>query len=240
MVSHIQLQKAQCVICLYFVAVSERAVAVLGDLTNGKHRGSTLPFEFPPHGHNFRNTTVYINKREETWRLCRYPPCSGCSNSLKAFIFHVDCFRLAKGRLSKLSLPSIWLLGLLPSPSAGLYHLRRPRWDIAHLATYADPAADLSGIIKGLKRLPVELCEMVARECPESPLWRYSVVNAFSSHYIYCSQSSIKDVHRGEYIAAESNKTSLFHLMFRAMFDELAPNVPEKEPQRSCRVIASS
>jgi len=186
MISHIPLQKAQCAICLYSLAVGERAVAVLGDPTNGKHKGSTLPFEFPPHGHKFRNTTVYLNKGEATWRLCRYPPCSGCPSSLKASTFHVDCFRLAKGRLLKLSLPSIWLSGLWSSPSAGLYHIRRTGRDIAYLAAYADPATDLSGIITGLKRLPVELCEMIIRECPESPLWRYSVVNAFGIHYVYC------------------------------------------------------
>ena len=156
---------------------------VLGDLTNGKYRGSTLPFEFPPYWHNFRNTTVYLNEGEETWRLCHYPPCSSCPNSLKAFTLHVDCFRLVKGRLLKLSLPSILLSGLWTSPSAGLYHLRRPVRDIAYLAACADPVTDLSGIIMGLKTLPVELCEMIIRECPGSPLWRYSVVNAFGIHY---------------------------------------------------------
>ena len=160
---------------------------VLGDPATGNRKGSTFSFEFPAHGHNFKNTTVYINKREETWRLCRYPPCSVCSNSLKAFIFHVDCFRLAKGRLLKLPIPSIWLLGLFVSSSAGLYYPRRPCWDFTHLATYTYPAADLSGIIEGLRRLPNELCEMVKRECPESPLWRYSVANSFSSHYLHCS-----------------------------------------------------
>lgn len=150
--------------------------------------------------------------------MCRYPPCSVCSNSPKAFIFHVDCFRLAKGRLSKLPVPSIWLLGLFVSPSAGLYYPRRPHRDFAYLATHTNPAADLSGIMKGLRRLPNELCEMVVRECPESPLWRYSVVNAFSSHYIYCSQALIDGVCRGEYITVESSQTSLFHLVFKAMF----------------------
>jgi hypothetical protein len=188
---------------------------------------------------------VYINKREETWHLCRYPLCSVCSNSLKAFIFHVDCFRLAKGRLSKLPIPSIWLLGLFVSPSARLYHPHRLRRDFAHLATHTYPAADLSGIIEGLRRLPNELCEMVVRECPESPLWRYSVVNAFSSHYIYCSQALIEGVHRGEYITAESSQTScstlsldpcsmnLLRIFNRKRRREVVPDIPARRKSRS-------
>jgi hypothetical protein len=172
---------------------------VLGDPTTGKYRFSTFPFEFPAHGPNFQHTMVHINKRKEPWRLCRYPPCSVCSKSLRAFIFHVDCFRLAKGRLSTLPIPSIWLLGLLSYPGAGLYYPCRPLWDFADLAAHTDPAADLSGIIKGLKRLPAELCQMIARDCPESPLWRYGVVVAISSHYIYCSQASLQAVRRDEY-----------------------------------------
>jgi hypothetical protein len=115
--------------------------------------------------------------------LCRYPPCSVCQTSLKAFTSHIDCFKLAKGRLEKLSLLSIWLLGLWSSSNAGLYQLRPAGWDIAYLAAYADPADDVFGLIKGLRKLPLELCAMVMRECPDSPLWRYSVVNAFASSY---------------------------------------------------------
>lgn len=229
MPGHIQLQEAHCVICLCSMVVGERGVAVLGDLSKGQQRASTRPFDFPAHGHKFQKTTVHINKREETWRLCRYPPCSVCSKSPKAFICHVDCCKIAKARLSKLPIPSIWLLRHLSSPpSAGLCG------DFAHLAIHTDPedpADSLPGIIKGLKMLPKELWEMIAGECPESPLWRYSVVNAFTNDYMYTSQALIKVLPRVEFITPESSKTSFF-LLSRS-------NILQRETQRSFEELAS-
>jgi len=241
MPSHVQLQKAHCIICQHCIAAGERAAAVLGDPATGNHKGSTFSFEFPAHGHDFKNTTVYINKGEETWRLCRYPPCSVCSDSLKAFVFHVDCFRLAKATLSTLPLSSIWHLGLFVSPSAGLHYPRRLCWNSAHLATDIYPAADLSSIIEGLRRLPNELCEMIQRECPESPLWRYSVVNSFSSHYLLCSQALIAGcVCRVGHLTARSSQTCSISFVFRAMFHELASNIQDREAQRSQRYLTTT
>lgn len=160
------------------------------------YKGSTLSFEFPAHGHNFKYTTVYINKGEESWRLCRCPPCSPCWRAMKAFTFHVDCFRLPKGRLSTLLIPSMWHLGLFVS-SAGMYYPRQPCWDFAHPATHTYLAANW-GIIEGLRRLPNELREMVERECPGSPLWRYSVVYSFCNHYLCCYPALIRGGLRGD------------------------------------------
>lgn len=136
--------------------------------------------------------------------MCRYPPCSVCPKSLKAFVFHTDCFRLAKGRLSKLSISSIWLLGL-----SGLYYPRQRCWDFAYLTAHKYPASDLRDIIGWLGKLPNELCEMVRRQCPDSPLWRYCAVNFFSSQCLYQSQPLMNGVvYMDGLVNADSNPTS--------------------------------
>ena len=57
---------------------------------------ATLSFEFPAHGHDFKGGKVYIHGREESWRLCRYPPCRMCLASPDAFILHMECFRILR------------------------------------------------------------------------------------------------------------------------------------------------
>jgi hypothetical protein len=142
---------------------------VLGNATIGKQTGSTPSFEFPAHGHNIQNTTVYINRGTETWRLCRYPPCSACPKSPEAFIFHVDCFKLAKQNFRTPAL-YIWLIGLWSRPVARLCYPPRAPLIFPTLAAHTHP-----DIVMLLKSLPLELCQIIASYCPESPVWRYLV-----------------------------------------------------------------
>lgn len=97
---------------------SHRGLAtVLGDSTTAEQIGPTLSFQFPSHGHNFKYTTVYMNNGREDWNLCRNPPCSTCSESPRARVFHTDCFRLIKCKIPTLiSLSCIWQRDLATYP----------------------------------------------------------------------------------------------------------------------------
>ncbi len=132
---------------------------------------ATLPFALPPHGHNFQYTTVYINGVDESCRLCRYPPCLTCSNSPKASILHVDCFKLAKSELLIATLSPRRLVELARSHPPAI-----PRsYVIAHTAS----VTDLGNIMRTLEELPPELRDMIASYCCESRWWRCLTIIAW-------------------------------------------------------------
>jgi hypothetical protein len=199
---------------------------VLGNPTTGRQTGSTSPFEFPIRRHTFQNTTVYLNIRKEIWRLCRHPPCSACPKSPKTFIFHVDCYWLAKRNLPTLTLSYIWLVGLWSCPGTGLSYPPRAPWVSPTLA--ADVFDDETDIIEGLGRLPPELCQMIASYCPESPVWRFSIAVArlpgiFSrleaSKPITLSLSGLPDWTRGTILPSSNRLTMAKRTFVRLSLD---------------------
>jgi len=153
-------------------------LAILGNSTTTKQTGTTLPFKFPAHGHDFKYAIVYMNSVRERMRLCRYPPCSKCSESPEAFIYHTDCLWFAKPKCPTRILSDIWHVGHQPFPWA---NESRALWDFSLLVNYVHSETDVTstiellGIIKLLGRLPSELCQLIASYCPEPLLWRYGV-----------------------------------------------------------------
>jgi len=216
---------------------------VLGDPTIGVPTGSTELFEFPAHGPNFQKTMVYINSEKETWRLCRYPPCSACPESPEAFLFHVDCFWLAKRNSPKLTLSYIWLVGLWSRLGVGLYHSTQPLWVFPALAAHMSSWKDT---MKWLERLSPELCQMVTSYCPESPLWRYSIAvtwppQIFSrleeSEPVTLSLSNLSDWTRGSIASIAGRSRLADHRIVRMSLDgdgiqkiEFLSSWPEASP----------
>jgi hypothetical protein len=162
----------------------------MGNPAISKQTSTTLPFVFPAHGNNFQYTTVYMNSGNDYRRLCRYPPCSICSKSPKASISHVDCFCLAKRNCSAPTLQFLLYIGLNPC------YPPRPLPAVSNLAAYIDLTMtyitnnikELVDIVNSLERLLSELRILLASYCPESPLWRYSVVFARYLQILEASQ----------------------------------------------------
>lgn len=176
---------------------------MIGD-TYSERPITTLPFEFPAHGHNFKYADVYIHSKEESWpnwqrwRLCRVSRCPTCLASPDAFVFHTDCFRIlrriAREQAQKQGLeyetrPSIhdtlsqiWLAGHWSRPWAKvLYNASPPLFPAPALppkTTHLEPS-ELELLVGKLPRLPAELFQMVITYSPDSPLWRYAAALAW-------------------------------------------------------------
>jgi hypothetical protein len=122
----------------------------------------------------FTNATIYLNGGLDTWRLCRYPPCSICQISPEAITFHVDCFQFLKRSNSTLTLSSIWLAGLWSHPWAGPCYQSQVSWETLPAAA-APTDLELETFlitVNRLENLPPEVFQIVRFYSPEALLWR--------------------------------------------------------------------
>lgn len=134
-----------------------------------------MAFRFPAHGPNFQYTLASINGRTETARLCRFPPCTRSSESPEAYVFHQDCYLVARCQFPTLSPFLVWHVGIsgLSTPQVVP---PRATLGFVKLSARMHPGMSITGIIERLETLPPELFQLVASYCCESPLWRYSAV----------------------------------------------------------------
>jgi hypothetical protein len=106
------------------------------------------------------------------------PAMPGLFEVTKGFRLPRRLFLVSKAQLFNTHLTTVYLLvGFRRYPP-------RPPWVFPDLAAHIDPKTDITdsikdiiNIINGLKRLTPELLILLASYCPESPLWRYSVVS---------------------------------------------------------------
>jgi hypothetical protein len=171
---HVKLSDPSCLLCRDRIAVTEKTIAVLG--TGSTYKGCTLSFNFPAHGHSFSYGTVCFDGTEESWRLCRHPPCPTCQKSPIAFVLHIDCVRLLKRCVPKQILLHTWLLGSWSYPWPGAYH-DAPVPSLEPLASrmmYAD--SDLRSLVERVTGLPPELRNLVIDYTANSLLWRFAKV----------------------------------------------------------------
>ncbi|KAH6667180.1 hypothetical protein B0J14DRAFT_184157 [Halenospora varia] len=197
---HIRLEGASCVICRQSSEPRKeehhKIAAVIGD-TSSDRPITTLPFEFPAHGHNFQYGKVYDHGKEENWRLCRVSRCPKCLASPEAFIFHTDCFSVIRRMAREQTQDKGFELGTGPP----VYDTLRQIWLAGHWsrpwvkASYNSPPppcplpypfpaipaettpsdAELELLMKKLQLLPPELSQIIMAHSRDSPLWRYVV-----------------------------------------------------------------
>jgi len=193
MSQHIGLNKARCICCQRLIVLGERVAAGILISYNSNIPESNFlsiavgnppvikSFVFPAHGHKFRYIVVY--KDGEDWRLCRHPPCPTCQKSPKNSVFHVDCFKLAKSMIPTLSPHK--LLKLNP---------HRIPWSIPDLARHTgmgDAEIEMLDVMKRVRKLPLELRQIIIRDCNMSPLWRYCTVTAQYSTVVIPSKEAM-------------------------------------------------
>ncbi len=160
----------------------------------------TLSFEFPAHGHNFANGSVFVNGRGEQRRLCRHPKCPTCLVLPQTFIFHIDCLHLLRLTIKEQTkyqrhevttqysiqdtLWQIWLAGHWSRPWAKLYYTAPPLYVSINLLTKTtlfdtEPSSvdmEFVSLVRKLQLLPEELLQIIAAWSSESTLWRFVVV----------------------------------------------------------------
>lgn len=204
---HVRLRETSCIICRqstepcgYRDSIQEyqRVAAVIGDASS-KPPIVTLPFEYPAHGYEFANAVVYINGREERWRLCRRLGCPTCLASPEAFVFHMECFRLIRrmaieqtnnqgpqdehGTLLYDALWRIWLAGHWSRPWTKLFYEVRPPLcaSPAPLAKIEILDKEYAMLLGKIILLPPELIRMIVDHSLDSLLWRYALALAWPS-----------------------------------------------------------
>ncbi|KAH8820892.1 hypothetical protein F5884DRAFT_850140 [Xylogone sp. PMI_703] len=191
--AHIPLREPHCLICRYFVEVGETVLALIGDSTALKPVGITQFFEYPSRTRRSKSVVLYLKRRKKRGDLdsgdrpnirpverllCRRTTCLTCWKAPATFLFHRDCFWLAKHELPTLDLTYIWSTRLQSRPweeeSLAL-------WNSVGVPTDALANKWPDGFINLMSKLPIEIRRLVASYCPESPYWKYSAAISWTT-----------------------------------------------------------
>ena len=177
-------------------------MAVIGN-TFSERPITTLSFDFPTHGYDFRYADVLTYGREERWQLCRHPSCLTCLASPDAFVFHTDCFHIIMkmareptqdqrlgcrtGPLIHDTLWQVWLAGYWSRPWAKVsYAALSPPCPVPSLLAGSRTAETIDPestrfLVEKLQLLPAELFQQIFTYSSESFLRRYTAACAWPS-----------------------------------------------------------